>query len=259
MYYGLYDSIQSASIQSSIVELALQYDMAQKDLEIAKTELAKSRQRQWFLLIIGGIVLLGGVLLWFFNKRIIQQRAKTAAVLEVKEEENKRISNLLWKELGQAVRDKKLVLPGVELPEQTIQGAIEAAKFLTNQYFNPYIQVSLVHAIKYLISTLEGHSGLTIHFDSNVEKLNKSYRQAVYRVVENLLVDTVSSQKEGNIYLTVMSSGGKMEIAVRGMSQHKQTMMFQSAEARVEQLKGKIAVHSSRDGGDEVLASIPMG
>lgn len=250
-YHDLKDDLFSAQTQTRIEELEVQYDVAQKDLDLAQSELEKSEQRQLFIII--GSVLAAGILLilLIYTRRVSLQRARTQAIIDAREKENKRIANMLWKELGQAVKEKKLILPGVEMPEQTISGAIEAAKYLTNQHFNPYLQVSFSHAVEHLVSTFNS-GGANITLDTPHVTLEKKDRKAAYRIIENLLVDAVAKFPTEAIEVKITHNGSlDMEVKLPGELK-RESVMYRAAEARVKQLKGKMTTSNSK-----LTASIP--
>lgn len=240
-YYEFVDSLYSAETGAKIEELRLENQIAKGDLALREEQLENVKKSRLYVTITSFLllVIITGILIYYRRRSV--HRARTQALLEAREDENKRISDLLWKEIGSAVKEKKLVLPGVELPEQSIGGAIEAAKFLANQQYNPFLQLGLKRAVEHLATTIEERSTFKVAVEADDIELEKTARLAVYRVIENLVLDISEQQEKGEITIVLKADNGRIHLTVASdQMKNSKSMLFKSAEARVAQLKGKI-------------------
>ncbi|MGB1032171.1 MAG: hypothetical protein ACPGWM_06135, partial [Flavobacteriales bacterium] len=254
-YHLLKDSIAGSKTALEINRLEQEYSLAKEKLEKNKAEMETHRWQLIGIVVVSLLLIVIALGIAFYKGRIAIQQARTQAVLETREKENKRITDLLWKEIGISSKDKKLSLPGQELPEHTIPGAIAAARFLSNQQFNPYLQLGLDRAIDHLIKNLSSGNQIEVSQELSVIKLDKDRNLAVYRALENLLVELFSDAKTASLSVSLTQKNHNLFFRIStDHSMNQEHLRFQSAEARINSLKGKLKLS---DNDREINVSIP--
>jgi len=240
-YYTLKDSLYSSSTALSIAQLEQEYALAKEKLSLKEAELETITWQRWVIAIAALFVIVLLVIYGEYKRRKAIQKARTQAILQTREDENKRITDLLWSEIGSSTKGGKLTFPGQELPEHTIPGAIAAARFLSNQQFNPYLQLGLTNAVDNLITVLSKGKGILITRELEDIEIDKQDRLIYYRVIENILVEVFSRMNTTNVQveLQLKKSDLLFQVEVDEVLDSLQ-LRFQSAAARLEQLNGKL-------------------
>ncbi|MFT6182503.1 MAG: tetratricopeptide (TPR) repeat protein [Flavobacteriales bacterium] len=250
-YHDLKDSLYSASTALSIAQLEQESSLAKEKLALKEAELETAIWQRWVIAIAALFVI--GLLTVFgiYKRRKAIQKVKTQAILQTREEENKRITDLLWKEIGDSTKGGKLSLPGQELPENAIPGAIAAVRFLSNQQFNPYLQLGLTKAVDNLIDVLSKGKGISIQRELEDIVIDKQDRLIYYRIIENILVEVFSRLNTSDVKIELNIQKSNLHFQAEADEvMDKNQLRFQSAEARIQQLNGKLkfdlSAHSSK-------------
>ena len=263
-YHSIKDSLYGAETALKIEQIQAEFELAKEEAITARQALAtkekelKNTELQLTIFgIIGFVVLLAGIALaWYTRKKAVQQ-AQTQAILDTKEAENKRVTDLFWKEIGLSSKEKKLILQGRELPEHTIPGAIAAAKFLSNQRHNPFLQLGLVEAVDHLLQNLFLKSSCNYHFEYIPIKLEKDGRLFSYRVIEDVLTHVADSCKEGDVKVSIEEKGKDLICRVSANQLNPtEDLNLRSAEARLSLVKGKVK-QKEKEGITEFKIEIP--
>lgn len=247
-YRNIKDSLYSASTAVSITQLEQDYALAKEQLALKEAELETLTWQRW-VIAIAALFVIGLLTVWgIYKRRKAIQKVKTQAILQTRELENKRITDLLWKEIGDSTKGGKLSLPGQELPEHTIPGAIAAVRFLSNQQFNPYLQLGLTKAVDNLIDVLSKGKEISIKRELENITIDRQDRLIYYRIIENILVEVFSrlNTSDVKIELNVHKSDLHFEVEADEVMDKNQ-LRFQSAEARIHQLDGKLKFDIAAD------------
>ncbi|WP_306639557.1 tetratricopeptide repeat protein [Sanyastnella coralliicola] len=263
-FYSAKDSLYGAETALKIEQIQAEFELAKEEAITARQALAtkekelKNTELQLTIFgIIGFVVLLAGIALAWYTRRKAVQQAQTQAILDTKEAENKRVTDLFWKEIGLSSKEKKLILQGRELPEHTIPGAIAAAKFLSNQRHNPFLQLGLVEAVDHLLQNLFRKSSCNYHFEYIPIKLEKDGRLFSYRVIEDVLTHVADSCKEGDVKVSIEEKGKDLICRVSANQLNPaEDLNLRSAEARLSLVKGKVK-QKEKEGITEFKIEIP--
>ncbi len=257
-YYQLRDSLYNIQTAIAISKIEQDYALAKEKLSLKEAQLKTLTWQRWAIAIAAMFVVGLVVVFSIYKRRKAIQKARTEAILQTREDESRRITDLLWKEIGFSAKERKLSLPGQELPENTIPGAIAAVRFLSNQQFNPYLQLGLTKAVGNLIDVLSKGKGIIIERRLDDIDLNKQDRLIYYRIIENILVEVFSHLNTTNVKLELKAQSGNLYFLTETDEEmDKNQLRFQSAEARVQQLKGKLKFELADD-SSKIKVVIPM-
>lgn len=206
-YHELKDSLYNAEISVTIEELENQFELEKEKLALADKELEALRwERTAIAIALVLLLLLTAGVLWYRNRKKVEQ-ARSEAMFDAREKENKRIADLLWKEIGESSKEGKLLLSGQELPENTIPGAIAAARFLNNQQFNPFLAVSLKKALEHLVESLSKRHEIAVKAEMVDVQVPMKSRAKHYRAIEKLLLFIVQSKGTSEITFKLAEEG----------------------------------------------------
>ena len=248
IYHAIKDSVYSHETQIEINRLNEEYLLSKEKLEKNKAELESLRWQRFSIIGISILLILIVLGVGYSRARMKIQKARTQAIVATREDENKRITDLLWKEIGVSSQDKKLSFPGQELPEHTIPGAIAAARFLSNQQFNPYLQLGLDRALEHLLINLTSGKNIQTKHEMSSIKLEKSRKLAVYRAIENILVELCSDRNSTDLDIELKENTDQLHFAVTvGHLLNPAQIRFKSAEARINSLKGKLKIEIAKN------------
>lgn len=244
-YHELKDSLYNAEISVTIEELENQFELEKEKLALADKELEALRwERTAIAIALVLLLLLTAGVLWYRNRKKVEQ-ARSEAMFEAREKENKRIADLLWKEIGESSKEGKLLLSGQELPENTIPGAIAAARFLNNQQFNPFLAVSLKKALEHLVESLSKRHEIAVKAELVDVQVPMKSRAKHYRAIEKLLLFIVQSKGTSEITfkLAEEGTGWSASFSTDGELNEKDAI-WPLSKALVKRIDGKVKLQA---------------
>lgn len=128
--------------------------------------------------------------------------------------------------------------------------------------------LGLMPAIEWLVQNFEQRTGMACELDADEElELDEPYATAVFRIVQESLVNVAKHSKATQVSVAIARSGKTMLLSVRdngvgfspvaGRKPH--SLGLAGLRERAQLLKGTISVHSQPGEGTTVEARIPVG
>jgi PAS domain S-box-containing protein len=204
-----------------------------------------------------------------FEKRIMN------AIIETEERERKRFSEDLHDEMGSLLSTIKIYINTlykeelplerrehlIELTNQLINQAIESSKDIANNLSpNIIMRFGLISAIQSLCEKIRSTTELTItfHSDSYTHTLKADEEISIFRIVSELINNTLKHADAKNIEIVFSSSGNNLIIEYsddgRGfdfekmLTLHTKGMGLQNIKSRIQSLGGTLQVETGKKG-----------
>lgn len=249
------DSLHFAEVRENINLFTVENDLLKSERDAAEIIAESKRQQFNLLLVIGSLGLLALLIYIAYQRRIALQKAQTKAVFEAREQEEKRITELLWSEIGKAMQKRggESVFAG---DQKSLEGAIQAARYLSAQHFNPYLQVSIARAITYGCGLFGEQFDVDISCETEDIDLDLAKRKGVYTVFKRALVDRLNTHPEAPMHVQLFSESGQVRIRISGEDKPPKGNLYESAQAGASVLRGKIST-KQENGQYTTRISIP--
>jgi signal transduction histidine kinase len=222
------------------------------------------------------------------RERVIRQQQEAMQILNVQEEERKRISRELHDEVGQALTAINMNLAALQR-----DGAAEAAALLSKKIadiggllvgamatvhrfareLRPAMldELGLVPALRSYLKEYSQRTGLPVRFRSSIrgERLDAEQKTALFRVVQESLTNVAKHAQAGRVEVTLrtVNSGVRMRINDDGHgfavdrprpAKGKKRLGLLGIQERVRLVNGRFAVKSSLGGGTTVEVDVPF-
>lgn len=242
IYHQLRDSLLSVESQAKIDELEIKYQTAehQRELAEAQTALAESRVRNLWIGASCLLVLIIAAMLVYRYRSV--QHARATAIVKGKQLESKRISELLWQNVGIPIASTTLEIPDdLKDHEQSLNSALEFTRFVANLHRNPYISAGLKPSLEFFINSIKEEKVMIFETDIEAIDMSEEDTEVAYNVIETLLFNSIQVQKAGTVKLGVRRAGDKIKINLESNSgESPKSGLYASAEGRVYLASGKI-------------------
>ncbi len=299
-YHGLKDSIFSLERTRIINELLLRYEKDKDRLRILSLEkenLEKARQRNLLIFAASGILLLALFITLFLLykkrkdriiasqkiRRLEEEKKHLAArfLVEGQEIERKRMALELHDNLGvlltatrmhfSEIRDKdpgsrELIGKAEKLLEQA---SSDVRKISHNLMPGLLTKLGLFEALEDLFETLGDKEGFDARLEviGNKDRLEENKEIMIYRIVQELVNNTLKHAGASVIDLTIVHEDGELSLSYhdngKGFDVEKtldlKTMGLHSIQSRVEFLNGTVRINSVEGNGTVFLICIPVG
>jgi signal transduction histidine kinase len=299
-YHGLKDSIFSLERTRIINDLLLRYEKDKDRLRILNLEkenLEKARQRNLMIFAASGILFLALFITLFLLykrrkdriiasqkiRRLEEEKKHMAArfLVEGQELERKRMALELHDNLGvlltatrlhfSEIRDKdpgsrELVGRAEKLLEQA---STDVRKISHNLMPGLLTKLGLFEALEDLFENLSEKDGFDARLEVIGEKdrLNENKEIMIYRIVQELVNNTIKHAGASVIDLTVVNQDGELSMSYhdngKGFDVKKmldlKTMGLHSIQSRVEFLNGTVKIDSVKGNGTVFRICIPVG
>lgn len=287
------DSIFNQDKNKTILELKTQYETEKKEQEIEllsvenqlkASELQRANSLIWAT--IGSSLLLLVTAFLLFNRYKHKQRAILAeekainqklgfkSIIEGEEKERKRIAQELHDGLGQllstarlnvsAMEDnvEKIVTKQWENSLKLIDEAVTEVRHIShNMMPNALISIGFEAALKEQIHIINDVGQLKIHSKMPEEKINlgESESIALYRVIQEILNNSLKYAQAQNIWLTITIANG-IVVSIKDDGKGFDTNQIKSSsgigwqniESRIELLNGELVIQAEEGKGCEV-------
>ena len=302
----LEDSIYNLTKTITINELRIRYNREKDQLKILNLETEKlqsqndrlrlAKQRNIFLYSgIGSIVLALG-LFYFFRYRArknqiiaeqkiqqLEEEKKLMAarfLVEGQENERKRIASAIHDSLGVLLSTSKMHITAIKDDNPENRALIEkATKFLDeantemrkishNMMPGALSKLGLCEALEDLFETLDETEGIDARMEvlGPKERLPENQEIMIYRVVQEMVNNTLKHSKADRIDLTLVIHPDELDLSYsdngKGFDAEevkaKKTMGIQSIRSRVKFLDGIIKIDSSPGKGVVYRISVPV-
>lgn len=230
----------SVSSQASIEDLHGKFQEAQTAATLAQTQLNAQKQQNRLLLLISALVIAGVILFMYARRQKAIRKAQTAAVLQAREQEQQRISQRLWQEIGKAMQQRDEQTSVFEGDQKTLDGAVQAAKYLSAQHFNPYLQVSLARALEFGCEQYGIQYGALITTEVEDVDVPMAQRKQLYKAFKRTLLDHLDTQGVDKLHVEMHAKEGRIELAITANEAPEKSVLYTAAEAEVAALGGKL-------------------
>ena len=222
--------------------LKFQSDLAEErsKTELAQTQLNAQKQQNRLLLLISALVIAGVILFMYARRQKAIRKAQTAAVLQAREQEQQRISQRLWQEIGKAMQQRDEQTSVFEGDQKTLDGAVQAAKYLSAQHFNPYLQVSLARALEFGCEQYGIQYGALITTEVEDVDVPMAQRKQLYKAFKRTLLDHLDTPGVDKLHVEMHAKEGRIELAITANEAPEKSVLYTAAEAEVAALGGKL-------------------
>ena len=297
-YLDLKDSLFKAESTKKTAEYKVLYETEKKDREIkiktAEAETQKSRNSIQLLLFLGLIMIITFVAVFMFFQQKNRQKAKLLmetnrleklrfkAVIESEEKERKRIAEELHDGLGQLLSTAKMNVASLDdavaqsdeedkVVFQTSLNLIdEAVSEVRNISHNlmpgALIKLGLIPAISDLVKKINTSGKLNVDFDydPNFEKLNETSEIAIFRIVQEILNNSIKHSQAKNMTIELKKMGTEILLLITdngiGLDvsniEKSKGIGWKNIHSRVAMLNGTIDIQSIKNSGTKIRITL---
>jgi signal transduction histidine kinase len=245
-----------------------------------------------FLLVlfamIGTIILVAAFIFFFlkYQRNISRQKESMQkaqldhgeqllnATLLSQEEERKRIGQDLHDEVGAALSNLKMMMAQTttvanDQHKPLIDNIISTVRNISHALSPPGLDLfGLEFILHELFDTINASGGIVVHFENNAtektEALSKKTALALYRVVQELLNNTIKHAEAKNVFVSIIAEGSNMLITYRddgkgiaADSIKKHGMGMQNIEARLKMIPAAFDIITAEHKGFLIKIVIP--
>ena len=298
-YVAVNDSIQSRNSQKKVYELEARYQAQQKELSfLAQQKIIRGKNLLNYLLA-GSVVLLL-IIFSLLNKNyrnkqrmqqqrisdleVQQQLTATEAVLKGEEQERTRIAKDLHDGLGGMLsgikyslgKMKDAIIPGsggqlaLNRNMDMLDSSVEEMRRLAhNMMPETLVKFGLDTALKDFCNNVNQSGALQVSYQSfNLDGLQLDQIRAValYRVVQELINNTMKHAAASSAVVQVANTDGQLAVTVEDdgqgfdqqLLQHAKGIGWANIQNRIEFLKGSLDVKSEMGKGTSVHFELPL-
>lgn len=290
------DSVLTSDVRDRITELQIQYETAEKELQIAqqKTELYRTNVLNYSLL--AGLLAFLGFGYLFYNRFRLRKKAELAAaiireqklglsaVIEAQEAERKRIARDLHDGIAQELIALKLgfdalgrrigkIAPGeapiiAELGEQMNSSCIEV-RSIAHVMSPPVLeQQGLAPSLELLLRHTLDHAGLEAQFKAHdlPLQLDEKTEIGLYRIAQELLNNVVKHAHAAKVWVELFQSENQLILRVEDdgkgfdfdAARMRGTMGVLNILSRVSNLGGEFFSERKLPQGTVSLVRVPV-
>lgn len=227
-------------------------------------------------------------LVWFALRRVRESQflikrnqSLLNRVIQVQEEERKRIAHDLHDDLGQyinAIKTQAAILSAHE----TIEVQVLSTKIMSNadHAFNSakhlitslrplaLDELGLAVALQYLIDTWQTNTEnkTKVHFviNDDIDHLNEQTSMIIFRVIQEALTNIAKHSDAKNVYISISYLINILTVKIiddgNGFDIHQKTfgLGLIGIGERIEMLNGKLKIHSALNKGTEISIQIKV-
>lgn len=227
-------------------------------------------------------------LVWFALRRVRESQflikrnqSLLNRVIQVQEEERKRIAHDLHDDLGQyinAIKTQAAILSAHE----TIEVQVLSTKIMSNadHAFNSakhlitslrplaLDELGLAVALQYLIDTWQTNTEnkTKVHFviNDDIDHLNEQTSMIIFRVIQEALTNIAKHANAKNVYISISYLINILTVKIiddgNGFDIHQKTfgLGLIGIGERIEMLNGKLKIHSALNKGTEISIQIKV-
>jgi len=209
-------------------------------------------------------------------------RALATGILQVREEEARRIAHGLHDEASQLLASVHIALDDLanRIPEHaaTLRGvhelldSVEAQLRRLSRELRPSIldDLGLGPALEWLARGMAERTGIAITVDAAVERLPVTVETALYRIAQEALTNAIRHARASRVQIEVRPSGPSVWLAVRDDGQGfdvdptlarrgDRGLGLIGIRERVEVLGGQLIIESKKGTGTALWVTLPIG
>lgn len=306
LYHAMNDSLYTLAKNSRIAELEMEYGKEQDQAEILvlknrtleqELEIKKKTNQRNIYTLAGLILAIAVLMVYLVNRqrmvkdrmvrlkeieRLNQEKKALAAraLVEGQEEERKRVATELHDGIGVLLSTVKLQFTNIEekLPEnralfERATSLLEKAsgdvrRISHNLMPGNLVRFGLFDALEDLFETLDESESLEAKIDvkGNLDRLPENHEIMLYRVVQELLNNTLKHGKASSIFLLIDRQADRlnMHYADNGVGFAMEKLVdsgslgLKSIQSRVHFLEGELNIESAPGKGASFRISIPI-
>jgi PAS domain S-box-containing protein len=218
-----------------------------------------------------------------------QLRALSAKAQSAREAEGTRIAREIHDELGGALTGLKWELESIDtalanknessIPEVRkqiklmtglIESTINTVRRISSE-LRPGVldDLGLVAALEWHAQQFQKRTGLTVHWDSNLEQtqLSREGATAVFRIFQEVLTNVLRHSRAENIYVRLREIENELELEVRddgrGITEdeqlHTRSLGLLGMKERALLVGGEVSIKGIEGRGTTVLVLVPLG
>ena len=294
-YTEMRDSIRKDLVYQQVAEAEAKYQVTQKEkaLLIAENEkansdfllLEKSRQL-WISLGAVLIMLLSGGFIFYRSKqqqkeklakiRIEEQKKGLAAIIQVQEEERKRIAKDLHDGIVQQLSGLKLGLQKVFTDNETdetkkiikiLDDSAQELRELSHKMMPRSLgELGLIPSLEDMLDNSLGNSEINYQFEhfGITDRFNEKIEIAIFRITQELINNVIKHSNANNVNIQLFKSGGNVMLIVeddgKGINPNKQEMGIGllNISSRLDTINGKVNFEPSPESGTLATVKIPV-
>jgi len=294
------DSIFTEESARSMAEMQTKYETEKKEQELLlKSEEAKNqrnRNKIQLFLFIGLVLSISFISIFLFYRFKQRQKAKLLlektrqeklrykAVIESEQKERKRVAQELHDGLGQLLSTTKMNIAGLdeailnsdnedkEMYKNSIllidEAVVEVRNISHNLMPGALIKFGLLSALKDLVKKVNTAGKLKLDFvyDENLGKLSETSEIAIYRIVQEVLNNTIKhsgansariefKRKEKKLFIEISDNGKGMDISKIDESKG---IGWKNIYSRVDILNGNIKIISEKGKGTKLFIDLEI-
>lgn len=200
-----------------------------------------------------------------------QQRQLFKAIINAQEEERRNIAENLHNEIGQLLFAVQLKLSASEIEGRALLNtAIKKVREISFELTPVLLKdMGLEIAIKDMLERKLGPNKIAFNFSFNIKshRLNSNMEMVVYRIVQELLNNTIKHANATHVNVLVMQKGQELYLSQTDNGNGMDTKLISDAKKgfglksiinRLHLLNGVFEVFSTPDKGTKVLMNIPL-
>ncbi len=288
-YYGrmndLSDSLDKKTHMQIMTQIQLKYDVEKKEIQRVKEKLSfenKLRQkeeneakiRQWFIVVIFSFLLIISlVLVLYFRSKNKQEAKFSTAIINQLETERERIAKDLHDGIGQNLIIIKNKFNNLKLEEslaldelnENLSSTLEDVRSISRSLIPPELKrLGLHKSIDKMLSEVAKSTGMLVTSDLELldqMKLEKSHEIRIYRIIQELLTNTIKHSKATSLKVEFLKSNSGYSIVYQDngvgineeLIQESNSIGLRSIRSRLKMLNGTIKFEKQETGLKAVI------
>lgn len=292
----IYGSARSKQVMNSVADSETKYQTEKKERLILEQKLQISKQRNWFLGVIGIslITIMGGFL--FYSNRQAKQKAqfdaeklklqteKTSAIVEAEEKERIRLAKELHDGVGPMLSIAKFQLENamnqtkfISIEQETlfintstmIDDAAREIRTVSHDLMpNALLMQGLVSAVRDFVNRLSLSGKVKVSLDvANLdERLPQLTETVLYRVLQELVGNIIKHSDAKSVQIQLVRHQKEFTMMIEDDGKGFDTSQMSNFKgiglkniiSRVDFLNGKVNFDSSPNRGTTVIVEVPV-
>ncbi len=282
-YYKLYYNEKDSAFyrDEASKSLIYKYEIKAKNDEI-KLQAAESKNKTYFIAVLGLIILIAGVLVYFYFKnqknknlqRIIQERADEA------ENQKRRFAKDLHDSTGSNLTGIRLQLLALKdqqsLDSDTVTGLVDevdrthqGVRLLAYQASPPeFDNYTLDEAVGDLVRRLTKTGSIKIHFSNVVTinwlQVNNDFQLAIYRIIQEALSNIVKHSEANNVDIQIIQHDASLNVMIEDdgkgfdVATENKGLGLRNIKERTANLNGICKIDSNPGSGTSIIINLPL-
>jgi len=289
------DSVYSTENTKALADFEIRYQTEKKEKEIARQELEIAEMdlmlynRNKVLIGLGVVVLA----LVFFGLYIIQYRKRKAqhekdeaiikeknkglaAIIQVQEDERKRIAKDLHDGIVQQLGGLKLGLQKVFMDSETeesnkllciLDDSAQELRELSHKMMPRSLsELGLIPALEDMLQNSLGNTDIKYQFENFgiIDRFDENIEIAIYRIAQELINNVIKHSQANRVNIQLFKTANDILLIVEdngkgiGTLQHKEGIGLMNISSRLDTINGKVNFEPSPESGTLATIKIPI-